>query len=67
MPYLKVKDCADCNYLAELVVRRGGDYYTSAERLANQLKLRPRERLKLKSNLRRMIEGTYLGVRGGKK
>lgn len=67
MPYLKVKKCTNCDYLADLVVRRGGNYYESVERLARQLNLKPRDKLKLKSNLRRMIEGTYLEARSGKK
>lgn len=64
MPYLKVKDCVDCGYLAELVLRRGGDdHYDAVERLAKHLRLKPKDKLKVKSNLRRMLEGSYLKVR----
>ena len=63
MPYLKAKRCVDCDHLAELVLRRGGNHYDSAERLAKHLQLKPRDKLKLKNNLRRMLEGSYLKVR----
>jgi len=67
VPYLKVRKCVDCDHLADLVVRRGGNYYESIERLAKQLNLKPRDKLKLRSNLRRMVEGIYLEARSGKK
>ncbi len=67
MPYLKLRKCVDCEHLADLVVRKGGNYYESVERLSKQLKLNPRDKLKLKSNIRRMIEGTYLEVRSEKR
>lgn len=61
MPYVKAQPCVDCDHLADLIIRRGGeDYYDTADRLAEQLKLKPREKLRLKSNLQRMLEGSYL-------
>ena len=65
MPYLREKPCVDCNKLAELAIRKGGNYYESAERLSAHFKLRPREKVQLKATIKRMLEGSYLKVQPG--
>lgn len=65
----RVRRCgpaADCRALAELVLRHKNgivqDHYEIAERLAEKLRLTPRERLVLRQELRHYLEGTYLRV-----
>lgn len=63
MPYEEARREADCPTLARLVLRHRDDsHYEVADRLAKQLGLSAREKLRLRQQLRRYLEGTYTDV-----
>jgi hypothetical protein len=60
-------DCPNCEYLAQLVIRRcDGNYFEAADRLGDHFGLRPKDKLKLRVRVRKLLSVSPYLQHGGK-